>query len=199
MKAKEVLTMLNISRVTLCHYVSSGKLKVTLLDNGYYDYDEESVYKLMKKDTRINILYARVSTYKQKKDLDTQLDKLIYYCNNNKIIYTKTLKEISSGLDLDRKGFSTLLNDVIHYRIKNIYITNKDRLTRLSFKTLESIFTKFGTSIVIINEEDKDTTNEVFEELISLIHIFSTKMYSNRRKKKLNIMKTDLALFDSSE
>ena len=199
MKAKEVLIMFDISRVTLCHYVTSGKLKVTLLDNGYYDYDEESVYKLLKKDNRDNVLYGRVSTYKQKKDLDTQVNNLINYCKLNNINYTKIFKEISSGLDMDRKEFSKLLNDVLHYRIKNMYITNKDRLTRLSFKTLEAIFTKFGTSIIIINEEDKDTTDEVFEELISLIHIFSTKMYSKRRKKKLNIMKTDLTLFNNSE
>jgi len=118
---------------------------------------------------------------------------------NEYIIYNNTYKEISSGLDLDRKEVSNLINDVIHYKIKTIFITNKDRLTRLSFRTLENIFNKFGTNIIVINDSDKDTDNEVFEELISLMHSFSTKMYSNRRKKKLTNMKNDLTLFKTLE
>ena len=200
MKSKEVLKLLDISRVTLNTYVKTKKIKVTLLDNGYYDYDEDSVYKLMKKDNRDTVLYARVSTYKQKNDLETQMNHLMDYCKKNKIEYQQMYKEISSGIDLDRKEVSKLIDDVLHYKIKCIYITNKDRLTRLSFKTLENIFNRFGTNVVVINDdEDKDTNNEAFEELISLIHIFSTKMYSKRRKLKLKNMKSDLTLFNTLE
>ena len=200
MKSKEVLKLLDISRVTLNTYVKTKKIKVTLLDNGYYDYDEDSVYKLMKKDNRETVLYARVSTYKQKNDLENQMNHLMDYCKKNKIEYQQMYKEISSGIDLDRKEVSKLIDDVLHYKIKCIYITNKDRLTRLSFKTLENIFNRFGTNVVVINDdEDKDTNNEAFEELISLIHIFSTKMYSKRRKLKLKNMKSDLTLFNTLE
>ena len=73
MKAKEVLKLLKISRATLFNYTRDGKLKVTKLDNGYYDYDEESVFRVIKKDSRINVIYARVSTYKQKDDLQHQI------------------------------------------------------------------------------------------------------------------------------
>lgn len=198
MKSKEVLKVLGVSRVTLNTYVKNKKIKVTKLDNGYYDYDDESVYKLIKKDVRESVLYARVSTHKQKNDLENQMNELIDYCKTNKITYNKTFKEIASGIDLNGKEVSTLIDDVLHYKIKSIYITNKDRLTRLSFKTLEDIFNRFGTNIIVINDdEDKDTNNEAFEELISLIHIFSTKMYSARRKKKLKNIKSDLTLFNT--
>ena len=66
MKAKEVMKLLDISRSTLHNYTKEGRLKITKLDNGYYDYDEDSVFKIIKKDSRINVIYARVSTYKQK-------------------------------------------------------------------------------------------------------------------------------------
>lgn len=198
MKSKEVLQLLGVSRVTLYKYVKNGIIKVTELDNGYYDYDQKSVFKLLKKDNRKNILYARVSTYKQKTDLENQVNLLVDFCKNNNIEYDAIYKEISSGIDLNRTEFSKILDDVIHYRIANIYITYKDRLTRLSFTTLETIFQKFGTQIVIINnlDIDKDNDNEAFEELISLVHLFSTSMYSNRRKRKLNIVSKDLKLFD---
>ena len=63
MKAREVLKILNISRITLYTYTKEGKIKATKMNNGYYDYDEESVMKIINKDVRNNVIYARVSTY----------------------------------------------------------------------------------------------------------------------------------------
>lgn len=200
MKAKEVLKLLNISRATLYNYTKDGKIKVTQLDNGYYDYDEESVFKIIKKDARVNVIYSRVSTYKQKTDLQNQIDKINYYCNNNNIPIQTVYCDIHSGLDLDRPQFNKLLDDVINHNIKTIYISHKDRLTRLSFKTIRQLFEKYGTNIIDINNEDTITNdNEVFEELMSLMHIFTTTMYSNRRKNKINIYKNDIENFISSD
>ena len=200
MKAKDVLKLLNISRATLYNYTRDGKIKVKLLDNGYYDYDEVSVYKIIKKDPRINVIYSRVSTYKQKNDLQTQINNITEYCNNNNIIINNTFSDIHSGLDLDRPSFNKLLNEVINNNIKNIYISYKDRLSILSFKMIEALFSKFGTNIIIINQNsDNSNDNEIFEELISLMHIFSTTMYSNRRKNKINIYKNDIENFISSD
>ena len=189
MKSKEVLNFLNISRVTLTKYVKNGTIKVTKLDNGYYDYDNESVFKFSKKDIRYNYIYARVSTYKQKNDLDNQIDFINNYCKNNNIKIEKIFSEISSGINFDRKEFSLLLNDVLSYKVNSIYISNKDRLSRLSFKTLEKIFLKFGTKIIVINDIT-NSDNELLEELLNLIHYFSTKMYSNRKNSfKTNLIK----------
>ncbi len=192
MKAKEVLQLLGISRITLSTYVKKGYIKVTKLPGGQYIYDPESVFKLIKKDRRKNVIYARVSTYKQKNDLVTQLKKIKKYCKNNNINIDETYSEISSGLDLERSKFSQLLTDVLNYKISNIYITHKDRLTRLSFTTIKQIFAKFGTNIIAIDRNSRSSNSDIFEELLSLMHIFSTKMYSNRRKNNLNEIKEDL-------
>ena len=155
MKAKEVLQLLGITRMTLTSYVKKGYIKVTTLPSGRYVYDSESVFKLIKKgkDGRKNVIYSRVSTYKQKKDLDSQKKKLIKYCKNNDIIIHDIYSEIASGLDLERKQFSKMLNDVINYKIAKIYITYNDQLTRLSFKTIKDIFGKFGTEIIAIEKK----------------------------------------------
>ena len=183
MKAKEVLKLLHVTRVTLCKYVKSGKIKVRKMSNGYYDYDEESVDNLIGRNGRRNIIYARVSTCKQKVDLKNQVETLKNYCSSNAIEYFDIFSEIASGLNLDRKMFSKLLNLVVSYKVKTVYITNKDRLTRLSFKVFQTIFHKFGTDIVVINYNNESDSEDVFEELVSLVHMFSTKMYSNRRRK----------------
>mgnify|MGYP000477513866 CR=1 FL=1 len=85
MKAKEVMKILNICRTTLYKYTKDGTLKSIQLDNGYFDYDEKSVYSLLKKDDRHDVIYARVSTYKQKIDLNTQISKIQTYCTENNI------------------------------------------------------------------------------------------------------------------
>jgi len=203
MKAKEVMKLLKISRGTLHNYTKDGILKVTKLDNGYYDYDESSVFKIIKKDARINVIYSRVSTNKQKIDLENQINKISNYCNDNNIQIDTVYSDINSGLNFDRSSFNKLLDDVIELKIKNIYITHKDRLTRLSFNTIKHLFNKFGTNIIEITNNkqsgNNSNDNEIFEELISLMHIFSTTMYSNRRKNKINIYKHDIENFISSE
>jgi len=203
MKAKEVMNFLDISRATLFNYTRDGKIIVTKLDNGYYDYDEQSVFKLAKKDPRINVIYSRVSTYKQKTDLENQINKISNYCSSNNIIIGKIYSDIDSGLKIDRTSFDKLLNDVIEHKIKTVYITHKDRLTRMSFNTVQHLFSKFGTNIIIISNNkqngNENNDNEIFEELISLMHVFSTTMYSNRRKNKINIYKNDIENFISTE
>ena len=120
MKAKEVMKLLKICRSTLYNYTKSGIIKGTLLDNGYYDYDEKSVFKIIKKDSRINVIYGRVSTYKQKNDLERQLECIQVYCKNNNINISNIYSDISSGIDLDRNNLNKLINDVINLNIKNI-------------------------------------------------------------------------------
>jgi len=73
-----------------------------------------------------------------------------------------------------------MLNDITEYKIKNIYITYKDRLTRLSYNVFKELFSKYGVEIIVLNEIDnpKEIEKEVFEEIITLIHSFSMKMYS---------------------
>jgi len=188
MKADEVLNKLKVSRITLMKYVKNGKLKAIKMDNGRYDYDELSVCKLIKCDyNKHNAIYCRVSTSGQKKDLKYQIETVENYCKNNGINDYKIYSEIKSGINFERDEFKNLLNNVINNKIKNIYITNKDRLTRLSFKTLEDIFEKFNVKIIIINENKKSEDQEIMDELISMMYYFGSKIYSKRRKLKKEI------------
>ena len=84
MKAKEVLQILRVSRPTLTKYVREGLIKVTLKGNGQYDYDADSVYQVLNKDVeRKTYVYARVSTSKQKHELDNQVQLLKTFCFQN--------------------------------------------------------------------------------------------------------------------
>ena len=104
MKSGEVLRTLHIARQTLCQYVKDGKIKVTKLPNGQYDYDEASVYAFLNKDVvRKTCLYARVSTQKQKVDLNNQIDLLKQFCFMNGYQISGIYSDIASGISFENR------------------------------------------------------------------------------------------------
>ena len=183
MKAKEVLSLLGISRVTLCRYVKLGKIKTILLPNGTYDYDKIDVYKLKGLSVkRKSVIYARVSTAKQKNDLSNQIENISSFMNAKGVGIDEIYSDISSGMNLNRKDFDKLLSAVMANEIDEVYISYKDRLARLDFELVERLFRKYGTRIVVINSsENKTAEEELFEDLIGVIHSFSMKADSKRR------------------
>ena len=188
MKCSDVLKTLKVTRQTLCRYVKEGVIKVTKLASGRYDYDKESVFKFLNKENeRKNVIYGRVSTAKQKVDLDNRINDLKKFCLNSSIIIHDEYKDVGSGISFDRKEFNRLLDDVVSGEISTVYITYKDRLSRISFNMFKNLFSKFGTNIVVINETNDTQTleNEIVKEIIDFIHCFSMKVYSKRRKKYL--------------
>ncbi len=201
MKSKEVLKILKISRVTLWKYVKSGKIRVKQEPNGYYIYNDSDVYSLAGiEDGRLNVVYARVSTQKQKQDLQNQIENCISFINVKGISVDSIYSDIKSGMSFDRKGFMELLNAVMAFKIKVVYISYKDRLARLSYELVEKLFSDYGTKIVIINQcESISLEQELFEDIMQTIHSFSMKMYSKRRiaKKLLLESKVNPALLKS--
>lgn len=196
MKSSKVLKILNISRQTLVKYVKNGDIRVVMQTNRQYDYNEEDVYrKAGLSENRVNVVYARVSTPKQKRDLENQAETLINYCNANGVKVDKVYKDIASGMNFDRKQFRSMLEDVLNYRISSIYITYKDRFSRISFDMFERLFLEYNCKIIVINKTEstaEDDEKEVFSDIISMLHCFAMKMYSRRRKKKMELIKEDL-------
>jgi predicted site-specific integrase-resolvase len=189
MKASEVLRILQITRPTLTKYVKEGKLKVTKRGNGQYDYDSDSVYKMLNKDIeRKTYLYARVSTNKQKTDLNNQIDLLKNYCFSNGIQINGIFTDIASGINFEKRiEFFKLLDEILAGKVKRIIITYKDRLSRVGFELFTHLFAKYGCEIIVISEigSTKLDSQEIFEEIVSLLHCYSMKPYSKRRLQKI--------------
>lgn len=107
----------------------------------------------------------------------------------------KVYKDIASGMNFDRKQFRSMLEDVLNYRISSIYITYKDRFSRISFDMFERLFLEYNCKIIVINKTEfiaEEDEKKIFSDIISMIHYFAMKMYSRRRKKKMELIKEDL-------
>ena len=192
MKASEVLEVLRISRITLKRLRDKGVIKAVRKPNGHYEYDEKSVYEYLLKSTgkqieRKTVIYARVSTRKQKKDLENQIELCKQFCISNGWKIHGIYKDVASALDFDnRKDFNQLIQEIMQYKVERIVISFKDRLTRTGFNFFENLFKTFGTQIIVINDytNEKSDTEELMEEIFTLLHSFSIKFYSKRRTIK---------------
>lgn len=198
MKSKDVLEVLGVTRATLCKYVKEGTIKVHKKKNGYYDYDEDSVYEFLgqkkhKHNTKI-ISYSRVSTQNQKSQLKEQTQRIYNSCTNRGIKLDEQLEDIESGMSFDRPGFDKLCQEIIKGNVKIVVVENKDRLARFGFEMFEKFFKYFGTSILVLNNDEfnKSYEQELTKDLIAIIHYFSMKSYSHRRK--LNKLRKELEL-----
>lgn len=193
MKASEVMKTLRISRSTLLNYKNAGKIRVTHLHNGHYDYHDDDVYQLMNgNQQRMNIIYSCVSNYKQKDDLQNQENLLKQFCLNLGLTINRSYKDIASGLSFDnRTEFFELLDLIMDYKVDKVIITYKDRLSRVNFNLLKILFGKFGTEIVVVSEmgNEKLDSEEVFDDIVSLLDCYSMKMYSKRNQTKNNAIK----------
>ena len=154
MKAKEVLELLRISRPTLTKYVKEGKIRVTVMPNGLYDYNEEDVYKIfMKGVERKTYIYARISMQKQKKDLENQIELLKQFCFSNGYKIHGVFSDIASGISFKkRKDFFKMLDDILAGRVERVVIAHKDRLGRVEFELFKYLFKKFNTEIIVMSE-----------------------------------------------
>ena len=191
MKAKEVLNLLQISRKTLHVYSKDGKIRYTVMPNKQYDYNEEDVYKILNKDVkRKTVLYARVSTHKQKNDLQNQIDQMKQWCFMNGFTINAIYSDISSGLSFEkRKGFFEMLDEIMNNKVEKVVVTYKDRLSRVGFELFSHLFRKFRTEIVVISEvgSTKLDSEEVFGEIVSMLQCYSMKMHSKRGNHSIEI------------
>jgi len=193
-RSKEFKKILGLTNQALYERRKKNQLKYKLINNVYFYWLDEDP-----NDTdRLNVIYCRVSNTKQKEDLDRQETLLKEYVVSNGFKIDLIYKDIASGMNDKRKEFNNLLKMVIENKVNKVFITYKDRLTRFGFNYFEYIFKLFGTEIVVVNlTNEEDFQTELTQDLISIIHHFSMKMYSNRRKE-LNKFKKILKQDDNN-
>jgi len=189
MSAKDVKNKYQITTQTLYNWRKNGKINYIKLPSGSFMYYDLDINTSQPNQTK-NVIYARVSNTKQKHDLESQISTISQYMACNGYIIDDIYQDIASGMNENRDGLNKLLNDVIDGNIDNVFITYKDRLTRFGFGYIENMLNKYNTNIVTLNAtREEDFQQELTEDLISVIHHFSMKMYSNRRKQLKELSK----------
>ena len=187
LKPKEMADRLNVSVATLQRWDRDGTLKAhrNPKNRRYYTEDQYLEYIGQSLEKRRKIIgYARVSSRNQQDDLENQFDFIKQYCNANGIIVDDYISDIGSGLNYKRKKWNQLLNQVMNGEVDTIYITYKDRFIRFGYDWFESLCHQFDTKIIVLNDQTTSPQEELVEDLISIIHVFSCRIYGLRKYKK---------------
>ena len=136
-------------------------------------------------DSRIRIIaYCRVSSTSQKPDLLNQTAILREYCNNAGLSNVEFISEIGGGLNFERKKFLEIMDAVERNEVKMLIIAHKDRLVRFGFEYFERLLAKHHCELVILNNTKMSPEQEMVQDLMTIIHCFSSRLYGLRNYRK---------------
>ena len=177
------------ARYTLQKWDREGKLIAhrTSTNRRYY-YQSELDQYLGKTtnpadDHRQVVLYARVSSHGQKDDLKNQITFLRQFVNAKGIIADKVISDIGSGLNYKRPKWLKLIKDIDLNKIKQVYVTYEDRFIRFGFDFFKQFCQWHHCEIIVLNNKDTSPDRELVNDLVSIIHVFSCRLYGLRRYK----------------
>lgn len=168
---KAACSRLGVHPNTLRNWDKEGKIKTIRTPGGNRLYDLSSISQ-----ERTKIIYARVSSNGQKPDLEKQISYL-----RTRYPEYDLIQDIGSGLNFKRKGLATLLDRILSGNVDEVVIAHRDRLCRFGFDMLNAIANKFNTRIVVLNESQLSPQEELVQDLLSIIHVFSCRLYGLRK------------------
>ena len=201
-KTGEIAKFLNVSTRTVQNYCMDGKLEEIFTATNRRLISKDSFITYLTKhnllvddslSTKYDAIYARISTHKQKErgDLERQIDTISRFAIDKNPKKLKIFSDVASGLNDNRKQLNNLLDSVMNNEVDRIFINYKDRLTRFGFNYLMKICSKHNTEIIIVSNDmnNKTLQEELAEDIISVIHSFSGKLYGMRSKVKEEVDK----------
>lgn len=182
---REFGALIGRSTKTLQKWDREGILKAhrSITNRRYYDHDQYLKLIGQKVKNRKNVIYCRVSSASQKKDLISQRNAVEAFCLAAGKTIDEKLEDIGSGLNYKRKQFLHLMEKVERGEVSEIIIAHKDRLVRFGFEWFEKFCTDHGTSLIIMNAESLSPEEEMTKDLLSIIQCFSSRLYGLRKYK----------------
>jgi predicted site-specific integrase-resolvase len=171
---------------TLRRWDVSGEFVAKRHSSGHRYYDESDVRRLLgiKDDERKVVVYCRVSSPNQKDDLKTQVSAMEQFCLSSGIVVDEWIHEIGGGMNFKREKFLKIIEAIQTGEISKLLIAHKDRLVRFGFDYFEHLAITNGCKIVVVNQESLSPQKEMVEDLMAIIHTFSSRLYGLKKYKK---------------
>ena len=173
---------------TLRNWDKSGKLIPSHIGaNGYRYYSHQQLKEVLNiendsEKSRVIIGYCRVSSNKQKDDLQRQVDNLTKYLISLNKPY-EIITDIGSGINYKKKGLRDLLKKINNKEVDKIIVLYKDRLLRFGFELIEYMANLNGCEIEILDSTEKTQQEELVEDLIQIVTVFSCRLQGKRANR----------------
>ena len=104
---------------------------------------------------------------------------------------TKTLRnwDKNGKLKYNKKGLNQLIDMITNSEVNKIVVPYKDRLIRFGYELIENLCEKYGTTIEIIDNTEKTEEQELVEDLIQIVTVFSCRLQGKKANKAKKIIK----------
>ena len=190
--SKKVTEILGVTAQTLRNWDKEGKLKPSYVkSNGYRYYSEDSILSYTqerKTKKNLNVIgYARVSSKKQSDDLERQVNNLKTYLDSKYTEY-EIITDIGSGINYTKPGLKKLIERINRKEVDLIVVLYKDRLLRFGFELVEYFAELNNVKIEILDKIDRNQDQELVEDLVQIITVFSCKIQGKRKTKTKEII-----------
>ena len=190
--AKTVSQMLGVSAQTLRNWDKEGKLKPSYVkSNGYRYYSEDLILSYTqerKTKKNLNVIgYARVSSKKQSDDLERQVNNINQYLSSTYDTFD-IITDIGSGTNYKKPGLMKLIEKINKKEVDLIVVLYKDRLVRFGFELIVYFAALNNVKIEILDKVDKNQDEELVEDLVQIITVFSCKIQGKRKGKTKQIL-----------
>ena len=190
---RDALKQLGISSLTLLKMAKNNTIEYIKTNGGHRKYNinkyiNDNKIKIEKEQLKditesnntdkINICYVRVSTYGQKDDLERQKIYMTEKYPNYELI-----EDIGSGINFNRKGLRKIINLAIKGKINILVVAYKDKLTRFGFDLIEDLIIDYseGKIIVVNNKEDKEPKEELVDDVLQILNVYTAKLNGMRK------------------
>lgn len=182
------------SEQTLRNWDKEDRLKPHhVTDSGYRYYSQDQVNHYLgmaniEPKNRLTIGYCRVSSHKQKDDLERQIENMEDYLKMRGYNY-RIIKDIGSGINYNKKGLNKIIEMVIHHEVERVVILYKDRLVRFGYELIENLFKHYQVEIEVIDNTEKTEEQELVEDLIQIVTVFSCRLQGKRANQAKKLIK----------
>ena len=189
---REFSKILGVTAQTLRNWDMKGKLHPHhTSSNGYRYYSHEQLNQVLNIKPNIDrmvIGYCRVSSNKQKDDLERQIENMKLYLNAQGKPY-EIISDIGSGINYKKKGLQDLIKRISQNQVEKVIVMYKDRLTRFGFELIEYVANLHHCDIEIIDNTEETEQEELVEDLVQMIRVFSYKSQRKHVNKTKKIVK----------
>lgn len=175
---KKARKLIDLHPNTLRRYADEGLIDSIRNPGGQRLYDIES-YLRKNSNVETTIGYCRVSSQKQKEDLQRQIEYV-----KERYPRAEIVQDIGSGLNFKRPGLKTLLERLCQGDKLTIVVAYKDRLARFGFELIQFLVERNGGKILVLNSISHSPEEELTKDLLTILTVFSSRMHGFRKYRK---------------
>ena len=116
-----------------------------------------------------------------------QKTKMFQFAGAKRFAYNWALSKEQENYK--KKGLRQLLKLITQNKVEKVVVLYKDRLLRFGFELIEYIASLYNCEIEIIDTTKKSEQQELVEDLVQIITVFSCKLQGKRANKARKMVK----------